>query len=144
MRLLITGSNGFIATNFREYLCKHEEVEVQLFDLAYGQDLTCWEDVEEAWASKPDSVVNFASFTHIDDSIKKPQKFWNNNITLMRNVLEACRIHDTRLLQISSSEVYGSAQYIGKYICKKCDVIKYVLPDGRIKDAVQKRSSSME
>ncbi len=115
MRLLITGGSGFIATNFFQYLLtldEDEQPEIRLFDRRYGQDLTRWEDVEKAWRWEPDAVINFASFTHIDDSIRDPRKFWENNLTLMINVLEACRRHDTRLLQISSSEVYGTAQYI--------------------------------
>lgn len=115
MKLLITGGSGFIATNFFQHLLTlpdEEQPEIRLFDHRYGQDLCRWEDVEKAWEWKPDACINFASFTHIDDSIQNPRKFWDNNITLMLNVLEACRVHDTRLLQISSSEVYGTAQYV--------------------------------
>jgi len=114
MRLLITGGSGFIATNFFQYLLTlpvEGQPEIRLFDRRYGQDLTCWEDVDRAWNEyKPDAVVNFASFTHIDDSIQNPRKFWENNLGLQINVLEACRKYECRLLQISSSEVYGTAQ----------------------------------
>lgn len=114
MRLLITGGNGFIATNFFQFLLtlpEEERPEIRLLDRRYGQDLTIWEDVEKAWEWEPDACINFASYTHIDDSIKNPKKFWDNNITLMFNVLEACRRHNTRLIQISSSEVYGTQVY---------------------------------
>lgn len=114
MKLLITGGSGFVATNFFQYLLtlpEEEQPEIRLFDRRYGQDLTCWEDVIESWNEyKPDTVINFAAFTHIDDSIKNPRKFWENNLSLQLNILEACRKYDCRLLQISSSEVYGTAQ----------------------------------
>lgn len=116
MRLLITGGSGFIATNFFQYLLTlpdEEQPKIRLFDRRYGQDLARWEDVDRAWELyRPDAVVNFAAFTHIDDSIKNPRKFWANNLTLQINVLEACRKYDCRLLQISSSEVYGTQMYI--------------------------------
>lgn len=114
VRLLITGGSGFIMTNLFQYLLtlpEEEQPEIRLFDRRYGQDLCNWEDVKKAWEWEPDAVINAASYTHIDDSIKNPRKFWDNNLTLTINVLEACREHGTRLLQISSSEVYGTAQY---------------------------------
>lgn len=113
MRVLITGGAGFIMTNMFQYLLTvPEEPEIRLFDRRYGQDLCRWEDVEKAWEWEPDLVINAAAMTHIDTSIKDPRSFWSNNISLMLNVLEICRKHDTRLLQISSSEVYGTAQYV--------------------------------
>lgn len=113
MKILITGGSGFIATNFLQYLMSVEEpIDVRIFDLLAGQDLTKWEDVEKAWNWEPDAVVNFASFTHVDESIENPRRYWENNIGLQINVLEACRKYDCRLLQISSSEVYGTAQYV--------------------------------
>ncbi len=112
MRVLITGGAGFIMTNLFQFLLTvPEEPEIRLFDRRYGQDLCCWEDVEKAWEWEPDIVINAASSTHIDTSIKTPRNVWNNNIGLMLNILEACRKYDTRLLQISSSEVYGTQVY---------------------------------
>lgn len=114
VKLAVTGADGFIATNFLRYLSglpESERPDTICLDLHRGNDLTCHSYVEGVWKMKPDAVVNFASFTHVDDSIKNPREFWRNNLGLMLNVLEACRKHDTRLLQISSSEVYGSAVY---------------------------------
>ena len=113
-RILITGGNGFIATNMFQYLSTLDEQPlIRLFDKKYGQDLTRWEDVDSAWKNfEPDAVINFASETHIDTSINEPRKFYENNLGLVVNVLEACRKYDTRLIQISSSEVYGTNQWI--------------------------------
>jgi len=112
-RMLITGGSGFIATNMFQYLTTlDEEPIIRLFDRRYGGDLCNWDDVERAWKRfEPDACINFASHTHIDTSIKNPKSFFENNLHLMVNVLEACRLHDTRLLQISSSEVYGTNQF---------------------------------
>lgn len=111
-RILVTGSNGFIATNLYQYLTTLEpQPLIRLFDKRYGQDLTRWEDVDSAWRNfQPDACINLASNTHIDTSIKNPRQFYENNLELVVNVLEACRKYDTRLIQISSSEVYGTNQ----------------------------------
>ena len=109
-RILVTGSHGFIASNLYQYLTTLDEQPViRLFDRAYGQDLTRWDDVDKAWGNfEPDACINLASFTHIDSSIKEPVPFCKNNVELMFNVLEACRKHDVRLIHMSSSEVYGT------------------------------------
>lgn len=111
-RLMITGTNGFIAHNFYQFMTTVENPPlIRLFDRVYGGDLCDWEDVERAWSRfEPDACINFASHTHIDTSIKDPRMFAENNIGLVVNVLEACRKHGTRLIQISSSEVYGTSQ----------------------------------
>jgi len=111
-RLLICGGSSFIAQNFFQYMTTLEEKPIiRLFDRTYGGDLCNQEDVDMAWKNfEPDAVINFASFTHIDTSINEPRPFAENNIGLVLNVLEACREHDTRLIQISSSEVYGTNQ----------------------------------
>jgi len=114
-RLLVCGASGFIAHNFYQYMTTLENPPlIRLFDRAYGGDLCDWEDVERAWSRfEPDACINFASHTHIDTSIKNPRMFTENNLGLVVNVLEACRKHDTRLIQISSSEVYGTNQTTG-------------------------------
>jgi len=117
-RILITGGAGFIPSNFFQYLTTLEEQPlIRLFDRRYGQDLTRWEDVDRAWSNfEPDAIINFASNTHIDTSIKDPRRFYENNLGLVVNVLEACRKYDTRLIQISSSEVYGTNKYVPKLV----------------------------
>lgn len=113
MRVLVTGGSGFIGQNLFQFMTTlEEEPEIRLFDRLYGQDLTRWADVETAWEWEPEAVINLASDTHIDTSIGDPMKFWDNNARLMINVLEACRLHDCRLVHVSSSEVYGSSQYV--------------------------------
>ena len=76
MKVLITGMSGFIANNLFQYFNeKHrEDVECFGFDLAHNQDLRDYEAVEKA-VTGVDLVINLASLTHVDSSIKNPKPF---------------------------------------------------------------------
>jgi dTDP-glucose 4,6-dehydratase len=57
---------------------------------------------------KIDFVVNFASESHFDRSIKFPYKFISNNVTIILNLLEWAREKELeQFIQISTDEVYG-------------------------------------
>ena len=56
-----------------------------------------------------DSVINFASESHVDRSISQPLNFVANNINLMINLLEFLRKYpNIPLIHISTDEVYGA------------------------------------
>lgn len=55
-----------------------------------------------------DYVVNVASRSHVDESVREPREFVGNNIELMLTVLELCRLLEPRrLLHVSTDEVHG-------------------------------------
>lgn len=56
-----------------------------------------------------DYVINFASESHVDNSIVQPETLVSNNVNLMINVLESIRKskRSIPLLHISTDEVYG-------------------------------------
>lgn len=55
-----------------------------------------------------DYVINVASRSHVDESVREPVDFVLNNVQLGLNVLELCRvINPRRLLHMSTDEVYG-------------------------------------
>lgn len=60
-------------------------------------------------ALKIDLVINFASESHVDNSISYPLKFVNNNILLMINILESIRRASSQIpiIHVSTDEVYG-------------------------------------
>lgn len=108
MKILVTGMSGFIATNFFQFLNhEHSNDDVYGFDLAYGQNLQDYNQVSRAVQGK-DLVFHFGALTHIDSSIKDPQPFMDTNIASTYNLLRACTAHKAKLVQVSSSEVYGT------------------------------------
>jgi len=56
-----------------------------------------------------DAIVNFAAETHVDRSISNPHSFLQSNVIGVFTILEAIRKRnpETRLLHISTDEVYG-------------------------------------
>jgi len=58
---------------------------------------------------KPQIIVNFASETHVDNSIKDSYDFIVSNTLGTANLLDACRDFNIKLCHISTDEVYGPA-----------------------------------
>lgn len=76
------------------------------FDLAKDDfnDLDFLQDVE--------TIINFASESHVDRSIVNPRNFVSNNIELMINLLEFARLSGKlkKVIHISTDEVFGSIE----------------------------------
>lgn len=134
MKVLVTGSNGFIGINLMQYLAREEpDVDVWAFDLRYGQNILNKEQVDEAIRGM-DLVIHLAASTHIDNSIA--QDSVGDTVTLetnfigTANIIWACRKHGVKLIYISSSEVYGTAQ--PEYLTKlgRMDETHPMMPNG--------------
>jgi UDP-glucose 4-epimerase len=60
-----------------------------------------------------DVVFHLAAQIHVDRSYVEPRLTYEINVMGTQNILEAARMCDTkRIIYVSSSEVYGSAQYV--------------------------------
>jgi len=54
-----------------------------------------------------DAIVHFAAESHVDNSIKNPNVFFQSNIIGTVSILNAARAHDLRVHIVSTDEVYG-------------------------------------
>ncbi|MFN4182686.1 MAG: dTDP-glucose 4,6-dehydratase, partial [bacterium] len=131
--VVITGGCGFIGTNLVKFLLqRHQEISVVVLDaLTYagnlenfteeerGRFVFIYGDVRDEEAvrqalSGSDAVVHLAAETHIDRSIAQADAFLSTEIygtyTLLRVMREFTA--PPRLVLISTSEVYGSAEYV--------------------------------
>jgi len=130
--VLITGAAGFIGSHFLE-VCrnnKFEDVNVTaLVDkISYASNvetlrfINYWNipfyhsDIQDTSTiiraivdNNVHLVVNFAAETHVDNSIRDAKPFIESNVKGTLSVLEACRLTETKLLHISTDEVYGPA-----------------------------------
>jgi len=60
-----------------------------------------------------DVILHLAAQIHVDRSYIEPRLTYEINVMGTQNVLEAAKLHDAqRVIYASTSEVYGSAQYV--------------------------------
>lgn len=135
--VLITGGNGFIGHNFIKYLLKKNKKakiinidkiskysinkkKIKLKNYKNYKFVRC--DINDSTQIKNllnkysiNTVVNFASESHVDRSIDSPKKFYFNNTLGTINLANHClnkwlkiNFEGTRFLQISTDEVFGS------------------------------------
>jgi len=130
-KVLVTGSEGFIGSHLVEQLVE-EGCIVRAFvfynfknDWGWLEDLKCLENVEvfvgdvrdfqSVYESMKDIdiVFHLAALIGIPYSYKSPLSYIHTNIIGTYNVLESAKMHNTkRVIITSTSETYGSAQYI--------------------------------
>ena len=78
-------------------------------------DLTDAEKVEELFAQNPDidSVIQFAAYKAVGESVGKPIEYYTNNLATTLTVLAAMRRHGVNNLVFSSSAtVYGDPEKV--------------------------------
>ena len=136
MSVLITGGAGFIGSNLASRLLKLGYKVVILDDLSRGDPdniRDCYNyapmfnfikgsvldyELVERLVNKVDIVFHLAAQVHWEESINEPVPSFQVNTIGTLNILEAIRLNLTKrnpiklMLYASSSEIYGTAQYI--------------------------------
>ncbi|MDD3137786.1 MAG: NAD-dependent 4,6-dehydratase LegB [Lachnospiraceae bacterium] len=131
-KILVTGADGFIGSHLTEELVK-KGYNVRAFVLYNSFNTWGWLDtlstdvlgqieifqgdirdpngVKEAMQGV-DAVFHLAALIAIPFSYHSPDTYVDTNIKGTLNVLQAAREFGTRVLVTSTSEVYGTAQYV--------------------------------
>lgn len=106
MKILITGSRGFIGSAFKERL-RAEGYQVVEFDLQTGHDV---HDPDQLRQALEDCAVayHFAAMSDLNQAEEDPQGCLRSNISGTRNVAEICSECGCLLNYISTSCVYGN------------------------------------
>ena len=133
MKILVTGSEGFIGSHVTEALVRngHEVIALAQYNsfdhrgwLGYlspdvmGHFEILLGDVRDGYqmdalAKGCDAICHLAALIAIPYSYATPQSYIDTNVTGTLNILNAARRHElTRVVHTSTSEVYGSAQFV--------------------------------
>ncbi len=129
--ILVTGGAGYIGSHCVLALLK-EGFDVHIFDnfstghketvetlkkygtLTYSEgDLQNRTDIKKVFENnKIDAVVHFAAFSQVGESVKNPQKYYQNNVCGTLNLLEAMLENDVKKIVFSSTAAtYGEPVY---------------------------------
>lgn len=133
--ILITGGAGFIGSHaVKAFLERGEKVTVidnlyrgykqaiETLQEKFGKDkLTFYKadlrnlnEIDKVFEEvKPDGVVHFAALCLVNESMEKPEEYFENNILGTLNLLKVMAKHKVKNLVFSSTcAVYGESQYL--------------------------------
>ncbi len=120
MRILVTGSEGFIGSNLTkldsdvmfETLDKKGDPD-HLIDLTRVN----WDDFKLA---KFQAVIHLAAEISVEESFQRREHYWETNVVATKNLFEACALASVpRIIFASSAAVYGPSGEPVKYVQHK-------------------------
>lgn len=130
MKILITGGAGFIGSHLCDKFTKDGHTVLCLDNFLNGNlmnirhllnfknfklvkgDINDYSFIENIMRDVT-VVFHLAAQVHVDRSYIEPKLTYQINVMGTQNILEIARIHDVKkVIHASTSEVYGSAQYV--------------------------------
>ena len=170
MKIIVTGGCGFIGHHFVEHIYKNTDWDIIIIDkLSYASNgferlrdtetlndkrvkvftsdliLPLSDGLIKEIGTDVDYIVHMAAETHVDNSIKDPKLFINNNIQSTVNLLEYARNYLPALkifFYFSTDEVFGPA--LGDTLYKEWDRHKPTNPYSASKSAAEQICISYE
>jgi len=138
MKILITGGLGHIGSYLLENIDKIKFIKkiyiidnlstnryCSLYNLPktdkkiyfYQNDLSLKNALKKF--KKVDVVINLASLTDAEGSLKIKNKIYRTNLGIFENILKYCKKNSSKLIHISSTSVYGEQRGLVDENCKK-------------------------
>ncbi len=124
--ILVVGGAGYIGSHMCKLLREAGEEHVVFDNLEQGHrealqgsplfegDLRRPEDLAEAFRRYPiDTVMHFAAYIAVGESVQQPGKYYRNNVAGVLNLLEAMvEAGVDRLIFSSTAAIFGDPQYL--------------------------------
>jgi dTDP-4-dehydrorhamnose reductase len=105
MKILVTGYNGQLGYDVVKLIKSHDEcrgVDLQDFDITDRS-----QTMEYIKSYRPDAVIHCAAYTAVDKAEDDAENCYNVNVVGTRNIAEACKEIDAKMLYVSTDYVYG-------------------------------------
>ena len=110
MKVLVTGSEGFLGRRLCALLETQTEHTVLRYDLQLGHDVLNAEQLDDA-LNGVDVCIHLAAVADLYIAEEDPERTQSINVEATRLVLEACNRHVVRLLFASTVCAYGNNGY---------------------------------
>lgn len=120
-KILVVGGAGYIGSHVNKELSKRGYETVVFDNLVYGHkeyvkwgifefgDLNDKQRIEEIFNKYDiEAVMHFAAYAYVGESVSKPSKYYNNNVSNTINLLDVMVQHNVKYFVFSSScATYG-------------------------------------
>lgn len=129
--VLITGGSGYIGTHIITEISKDDDYGIIILDNFSNSNLLtlnklkliiqkpvkiynrdCRDIIDDIFIdNKIDCVIHLAAFKSVDESIKNPLYYYDNNINSLLNILKNCKKYNVNNILFSSScSLYGDVK----------------------------------
>jgi UDP-glucose 4-epimerase len=127
LKVLVTGGAGYIGSHFVKYLSESGNEVCVVDNLSRGHKESVGDHIQFHRADlldskslgdilksfKPESVVHFAAFAYVGESVEKPEMYYQNNVIGSYNLIRACMENGVQNFVFSSTcSIYGNPEKI--------------------------------
>lgn len=126
MRVLVVGGAGYIGSHMVKMLAGAGHQVVTFDNLSSGHrdavlagdfvqgDLASRQDLKRVFDDyQPEAVMHFASFIQVGESVRRPDMYYENNVTNTLNLLNEMLAHNVKQFIFSSTAaVFGEPDYV--------------------------------
>ena len=117
--IFLTGSSGFVGTNLINYFISSYEITRFKKDhpIFINEDIRNTSKISKIIKKfNIDSIIHMAAHISVEESVKNPNKYYNNNIEGTLSILNACKNSKLKNLIFSSTAaVYGESESKKRY-----------------------------
>lgn len=132
-KILVTGAGGYIGSIALYSLLKKGYQVIAIDDFSTGHrqpletlqkefgsqvlkiyQLNLMDNLDEIFRKENiDTVVHYAASCNVDESVKNPDKYYENNVITTLNLINTMTKHDVKkIINSSTCAIYGNARYL--------------------------------
>jgi dTDP-4-dehydrorhamnose reductase len=121
MKVLVTGAGGLLGSKLIELLSKQRDVQLVVTartpltitpstSVFRPLDISLKDNVEDVLATeRPDIIINTAAMTQVDDCELNREKCWEQNVTAVEYLAEACKKYKIHLIHVSTDFIFDGS-----------------------------------